>query len=120
MVAETDFASVHVRRLLGLAVAIGGGAALASPAHAASSFDFTLVRTQGLPEECAEHATAKVHVDTTPGFAEKLVIKVSGFKPKTPLVLFVIQVPNAPFGVGWYVGDIATGPTGSATETFVS
>jgi len=61
-----------------------------------------------------------VHVDTSPGFTERLVIKVSGFQPNTPLVLFTLQVPNKPFGIGWYQGDIAIGPKGSATETFIT
>ena len=120
MVAETDCASVCVRRLLGLATAVSCGVLLATPVEAASSTNFTMVRTQGLPKECAEHATASVHIDTSPGFTEKLTITVSGFKPNTPLVLFAIQVPNAPFGIGWYEGDVAIGPNGSVTETFVS
>src|SRR3954447_19768741 len=53
-------------------------------------------------------------------FTEKLVIKVSGFKPGTPLVLFAIQKPNAPFGIGWYEGDVAIGAKGSVTEAFIS
>jgi hypothetical protein len=110
----------RVYRPLGLAVAVSCSALLASPAQAASSFNFKMVRTQGVPGHCAEHATASVHVDKTPGFAEKLTITVKGFKPGTPLVLFVIQVPNAPFGIGWYVGDVAIGANGSVTETFVS
>ena len=79
-----------------------------------------MARTRGLPEGCAEHASASVHVDTTPGFAEKLVITVKGFRPGTPPVLFAIQEPNAPFGIGWYEGDVAIGAKGSVTETFVS
>ena len=113
-------ASTYTRRLLGLAAALACGASLVPAAHAASSFNFKMVRTQGLPGECAEHATASVHVDTTPGFAEKLVITVKGFRPGTPLVLFAIQEPNAPFGIGWYEGDVAIGPSGSVTETFIS
>lgn len=105
---------------VGAVVALGMIAFATDPADAASSFDFKMVRTKGLPEECAQYARASVHVDTTPGFAERLVIKVSGFKPNTPLVLFAIQVPNAPFGIGWYEGDVAIGPKGSVTETFIS
>ena len=115
-----DSVSTRLRSLLSLVAAIGCGVALASPADAASSFDFKMVRTKGLPKECAEHATASVHIDTSPGFAEKLVITAKGFKPGTPLVLFAIQVPNAPFGVGWYEGDVAIGPKGSVTETFIT
>jgi hypothetical protein len=113
-------APARARRLLGLAAALACGGVLASPAHADSSFNFKMIRTRGLPKECAEHATASVHVDTTPGFAEKLVITVKGFRPGTPLVLFAIQEPNAPFGIGWYEGDVAIGAKGSVTETFVS
>ena len=105
---------------LGAAVALGLIAGAIGSAYAASSFDFKMVRTKGLPKECAEHATASVHIDTSPGFAEKLVITAKGFKPGTPLVLFAIQVPNAPFGVGWYEGDVAIGPKGSVTETFIT
>ncbi len=105
---------------LSAAVALGLIAGAIGSADAASSFDFKMVRTKGLPKECAEHATASVHIDTSPGFAEKLVITAKGFKPGTPLVLFAIQVPNAPFGVGWYEGDVAIGPQGSVTETFIT
>src|SRR3954469_15552998 len=112
-------APARARRLLGLAAVLACGGVLASPAHADSSFNFKMVRTKGLPEGCAEHATASVHVDTSPGFTEKLVIKVSGFKPNTPLVLFAIQVPNAPFGIGWYEGDVPIGPAGTGQGTLI-
>ena len=61
-----------------------------------------------------------MHVDTSPGFTERLVLTVRGLKPGTPLVLFTLQVPNAPFGVGWYQGDVVVGPKGRVTETFIS
>ena len=113
-------ASTRALHSLGLAATLGCGALLAPSAQAGSSIDFPMVRTKGLPHECAEHARATVHVDTTPGFTERLVVDVSGFKPGTALVLFTIQKPNAPFGIGWYQGDIAIGPKGSARETFVT
>jgi hypothetical protein len=113
--------SIHRSRFgAGAAMALGLFALAAGPADAASSFDFKMVRTKGLPKECAEHAQAWVHVDTTPGFTERLVINVKGFKPGTPLVLFAIQVPNAPFGIGWYEGDVAIGAKGTVKETFIS
>ena len=120
MFARALCASTSARRLLALAMALGCGAPLASPAHAASAANFKMVRTKGLPATCAPQATASVHVDTSPGFTERLVITVKGFKPGTPLVLFAIQVPNAPFGIGWYEGDVAIGAKGWVKETFVS
>jgi hypothetical protein len=120
MILDVFSASVRLRRLLGLIAAVGGGALLASPGHAANQFAFPMVRTQGLPAGCATNVAAWVQVDTTPGFTERLVITVTGFTPNTPLVLFTIQKPNAPFGIGWYQGDVAIGPQGWAQETFVS
>ena len=105
MVAGMDLTPTRIRRLLGLAAPAACGVLLASPAYA-NHFDFDLVRTNGLPPGCARGATAHVHVDTSPGFTERLVLTVRGFKPCTLRVLFTLQVPNAPFGVGWYQGDV--------------
>ena len=33
--------------------------------------------------------------------------------------MFVIQVPNAPFGDAWYQGDLESGARGNATGTYV-
>jgi hypothetical protein len=35
--------------------------------------------------------------------------------PSTGLDLFVLQVPNKPFGVAWYQTDLKTGSTGKGT-----
>jgi hypothetical protein len=120
MILETYLTSIHARRLLGLAAAVSCGVLLAAPVQAANAFNFKMVRTKGLPQTCAPNAKASVHVDTSPGFTERLVIRVSGFKANTPLVLFTIQVPNSPFGIGWYQGDIAIGRKGSVRETFIT
>lgn len=37
----------------------------------------------------------------------------------TEFDLFVIQVPDAPFGLSWYQGGIETNGRGRASETFV-
>ena len=87
----------------------------AAPAMAAAPFSFNLVRSAGLLATCAPNATAHV-TDVTQGFAEKLTIQVSGFKSGTKFDVFVIQVPNKPFGVAWYLGDHENG----ATHSFVS
>lgn len=87
----------------------------AAPAMAATPFSFNLVRSAGLLATCAPNATARV-TDVTQGFAEKLTIQVSGFKSGTKFDVFVIQVPNKPFGVAWYLGDHENG----ATHSFVS
>ena len=119
MVARAYLTTTRIRRVLALAASATCVVLLASPAYA-NHFDFDLVRTKGLPPGCAKGATAHVHVDTSPGFTERLVLTVKGFKPGTPLVLFTLQVPNAPFGVGWYQGDVVVGPKGRVTETFIT
>ena len=99
---------------LGLAVLAG-----ASSADAASSKLFSMVRTNGLPATCAPNATARVFIKTL-DFAEQLDIRVSGFPPHTALDLFALQVPNFPFGIGWYIGDLETDGNGTIKKTFIS
>jgi len=108
------------RGSVAFAAALAGGLAVMGPApvHAASSFPFNLQRSAGLPAACAPNATAHVQI-TSQGFAEKMVITVSGL-PSTAMDLFIIQVPQKPFGVAWYLGDLTTGSSGTVTKTFIS
>src|SRR5262249_49687409 len=39
--------------------------------------------------------------------------------PRTDFDFFVIQVPNAPFGVSWYQGDLQSDDTGRAHGEFI-
>jgi hypothetical protein len=41
-----------------------------------------------------------------------------GLPPNTGFDFFVIQVPNAPFGVSWYQGDVDTDSDGNAFQHF--
>ncbi len=90
----------------------------APPAHAASQFNFAMVRSAGLPATCAPNASATVAVQA--GFAEKLTITVRGLRQGTELDLFVIQQPNFPFGLSWYSGDVPIGKGGTVTKMFRS
>ena len=101
------------------AVVLGVSAMLAGTASAASSTTFAMKRSTGLPATCAPNARATVKVQSL-GFAEKMTVKVWGLKKGTGLDLFAIQVPNFPFGLGWYVGDLDIGDDGSVTKTFIS
>jgi hypothetical protein len=67
---------------------------------------------------CLPNAHGKVKI-TSLGFAERMQVTVSGLPANTGFDLFVIQVPNAPFGLSWYQGDIQTDRRGRKTETFV-
>lgn len=113
----------HLRRTTraaaGFAAVLGSLVAGADVAAAASQATFQLVKTRGLPGSCAPNASASVRLESL-GFAERLTITARGFRPGTPLVLFAVQVPNAPFGVGWYLNDLQVGPDGSVTKTIVT
>jgi hypothetical protein len=76
---------------------------------------------------CLPNAKGHVVVQAKRG-VEKLKLKVEGLPPKTEFNFFVIQVPNAPFGLSWYQGDLETNHDGKAelkvvgrfnVETFV-
>jgi hypothetical protein len=46
-------------------------------------------------------------------------VEVSKLPPNTDFDLFVIQVPNSPFGLSWYMGDMLTDNNGEAVGDFV-
>jgi hypothetical protein len=46
-------------------------------------------------------------------------VKVWGLPPNTDFDLFVIQVPNGPFGLSWYQGDIETNKDGVGYGEFI-
>jgi hypothetical protein len=50
---------------------------------------------------------------------EQLHVVVRGLPPRTNFDLFNIQVPNGPFGLSWYLGDIETDSRGVGVGTFV-
>jgi hypothetical protein len=101
-----------------LALPILAGAA----AHADSTTDkisFDLVRSASARDGgCLRQAEADVTVETV-GANQVMTVSLSRMPANTAFVLFVIQVPDAPFGMGWYQGDVDTGLDGTATETFI-
>src|SRR5262245_37406392 len=67
---------------------------------------------------CLANATATVKIKPG-GPVEIMDVTVKGLPPNTDFDLFVIQVPNSPFGVAWYQGDIETDEDGEAHQQFV-
>jgi hypothetical protein len=68
--------------------------------------------------KCLPHAGATVTVKSL-GEVEVMNVDASGLPPNTAFDLFVIQVPNAPFGLAWYQGDMQTNADGRAQGTFI-
>jgi len=80
---------------------------------------FALSRSQAAVNgNCLASASGTVKVFKL-GFAERMEVTITGLPPNTNFDLFIIQVPNAPFGASWYQGDLTTDSKGTITECFV-
>ena len=108
--------------VVGLTIAAvnSGYAGAQVPAAAASAgapIKFKMVVSGGAAT-CLPKATATVKIHST-GPVEIMDVTVKNLPPKTDFDLFVIQVPNAPFGLAWYQGDIETDEDGEGHQQFV-
>jgi hypothetical protein len=94
---------------------------IVAPTFAArQSFSFDLVRSPGLKTSpaCVPKASGHAFIIET-GPVEILNVTVKGLPPNTDFDFFVIQVPNKPFGMSWYQGDVETNRTGLGEGTFI-
>jgi hypothetical protein len=109
--------------LAGVTVAAAGLAsslAFAGGANAAvKTTSFPMVRSAAsVKANCLPNAWARVTI-TSQGPVETMRIWGYNLPRNTDFDLFVIQVPNAPFGISWYQGDLQSDGTGHAYGTFV-
>ena len=100
----------------GLASTLGfAGGANAS----VKSTSFEMVRSAASKKaDCLQGAEAHVTI-TSQGPVETMKIWASHLPKNTDFDLFVIQVPNAPFVVSWYQGDLNTDSHGNGHGSFV-
>lgn len=110
---------------LGLAVATSASAPAATSTlpeaaqGASSSKTFSMVRsTAAEGANCLPYAKATVKITPIEG-AERMEVDVSGLPANTEFDFFVIQVPDAPFGMSWYQGDIQTNDRGRGHGKFI-
>jgi hypothetical protein len=81
--------------------------------------DFRMVRSAGaVAANCLQGAHADVRVVSL-GPVEVMTVDVGGLPKHTEFDFFVIQIPNAPFGLAWYQGDIETDDQGEGHQLFV-
>jgi hypothetical protein len=108
--------------VLALAAFIVVAAVIGSAASAAPKGDrieFDMVRSAAAANaNCLPDAQAEVKVRSK-GATETMNVDVEGLPPKTEFDFFVIQVPNKPFGLAWYQGDIETDSRGEGHEKFI-
>jgi hypothetical protein len=83
---------------------------------------FDLVLSKGLPDTALKgplkNAHGRVKIESV-GPVEIMNVAVWGLPPNTDFDFFVIQVPNKPFGLSWYQGDIETNRYGQGFGRFV-
>lgn len=80
---------------------------------------FALVRSgAALAANALPNAQGRVHIESV-GPVEIMDVKVWGLPANTDFDFFVIQVPNAPFGLSWYQGDIETNRDGVGYGRFI-
>jgi hypothetical protein len=108
--------------LIGAAALTAGGASAATAATAGPSHDraqFALVRSAAsVNAGCLVNATARVKIKNQ-GPVEVMTIDASGLPKNTEFDVFVTQLPNAPFGISWYQGDLDSNSHGKAHGQFV-
>jgi hypothetical protein len=100
--------------ILGGALLVGVLLAAVAVAQTAST-SFTMVRSESAIDQgadCLQGASANVTVRTVGG-NQIMDVNLRNAAPNTGFTLFVIQQPNAPFGVSWYQGDLDTDNQGN-------
>jgi len=114
---------MHRKRRTGLialiVVILVLSAAFGTAAANARFTSFSMVRSAvATNAQCLPDASAQVRIFSL-GPVEAMDVSVSGLPANTEFDFFVIQVPNAPFGLSWYQGDIETNHSGRGHQTFI-
>jgi hypothetical protein len=113
--------SAKVATVIGVtALAVGGvTTAEASSSTSDHRISFALQRSAAsIGAGCLVDAGASVHV-VNKGPVEEMTIDAHGLPKNTEFDVFVTQVPNAPFGLSWYQGDLESNDKGTAHGKFV-
>lgn len=93
--------------------------ALPGTAAAADNRLFSMVRSAAVETAgCALDAKARVTINSL-GPVEVMHIEATGLPPNSEFDFFVTQLPNAPFGMAWYQGDIESNSNGRAVGEFI-
>jgi hypothetical protein len=102
-----------------LGAAVVMAALAAGTAFAVDSATFRMVRSSNaVASDCLEGAYGKVAINSL-GPVEAMKVELNNLPPNREFDLFVIQQPNAPFGISWYQGDLETDANGHAEQRFV-
>jgi hypothetical protein len=117
---NTRLATVLAASLLAGVMTSASTAAPRAKAASEDEFKFELVRSPGLAASpaCLPYARGRVKIEPR-GAVEEMRVVVEGLPADTNFDLFVIQQPNAPFGMAWYQGDMETNKWGRGYGKFI-
>jgi hypothetical protein len=114
--------SKRITAVAGATVLAATGAATIAVTGAAagtSVTSFHMVRSAAaVGAGCLNGAQARVTIRSQ-GPVEVMRVSADHLPRNTDFDLFVIQVPNAPFGISWYQGDLESNRHGHAEGTFI-
>jgi hypothetical protein len=114
--------SLRAGVLIGAAALATGGVTAAAASGATTSHtqaSFPLMRSAAsLKAGCLVDAKTSVKIQNR-GPVEVMTIDASRLPKNTDFDVFVTQLPNAPFGISWYQGDLESDSNGNAHGTFV-
>ena len=102
--------------LLTSAIALTGAASGANAATG-DSIEFRMVRSAGAASCLPERAHGRVSISDL-GTVQNMHVEVFGLPPATEFTVFLLQVPNKPFGLVWYQGDVLTDKYGRGVGDF--
>jgi hypothetical protein len=105
-------------KILSLLLASAAFLPIQANANPPTTIQFPMVKSKGAGGTCPFTPSAKVTVHTL-GTVENLEVVAKGLPKNTDFVIFNIQVPNAPFGLVWYNGDILTDSNGVGVTNIV-
>jgi hypothetical protein len=107
------FSTIAAAALL-LALATGLASIASQPLFAAAgeSFSFRLVPSEGVRSCLAYNLPYGTVTVNDLGPVQNMHVEVFNLPGNAEFTLFVIQVPNKPFGLAWYQGDIETNRSG--------
>jgi hypothetical protein len=81
--------------------------------------DFTMLRSARAESAACLGAAGADETIRSEGGVEVMDVSVHGLPPQTTFDLFVLQLPDAPFGLGAYLGDVETDRSGQGHQRFV-
>jgi hypothetical protein len=87
-----------------------------APAHGASIV-FKMVPSAGAASCLSPKAHGRVTISDL-GPVQNMHVEASQLPPNTEFTVFLIQVPNKPFGLVWYQGDVVTDENGNGVGDF--